>query len=465
MTQTIAQRNARTAAAERQTDATLDYARDNPPVNGTWMKTWQADGDPCVNCAAMDGDTIDADATWNGVEGPPLHPNCVVSGTIISPGPGIDAVTRRNYRGEVIRIYVKPADFLAVTPNHPVLTIHGWVPAGLIREGSYVACATGRQGKLPGHENDDDMPVTIDEIAKAFMLRAFCSRKVIGSRKDFHGDGVNGEISVVWSNRDLMSHRESLVSQLGCYLGFKRPYANAIALTRGGALASGLPGIFLPSARGLGGTRASGFAFSGPVVLSKNGLLLHRSKLDAIVPEIRSDTCSGCSERVSDGFNAISGKISFNRVSEVLRISASSGRPSGSCRDFPLIRCPLLQTSRDTLFPAGRIAILPAERGKLTSRTKNYSLFEKYGTHTAGGYASGFPDIRQSAAGTVTFRKVIKTERRYLSSPAHVYNLQTSTGHYIANGIILKNCECALELNERYFGFAEILARQIWNEE
>lgn len=76
MVQTPAQRNARTAASETKTDNTLQYALDHQPPNGTWMKTWDTEDDPCDACEHLDGSEIDADETWSGVDGPPLHPNC-----------------------------------------------------------------------------------------------------------------------------------------------------------------------------------------------------------------------------------------------------------------------------------------------------------------------------------------------------------------------------------------------------
>src|ERR1017187_686481 len=78
--QTPAQRDARTAATEKASSAVLDYAEANPPDNAVWQKTWNAEGGSCDECAALDGDTIDADALFDGdLDGPPFHPNCECS--------------------------------------------------------------------------------------------------------------------------------------------------------------------------------------------------------------------------------------------------------------------------------------------------------------------------------------------------------------------------------------------------
>ena len=45
--QTPGERDARTAATERATSGTLDYAEANPPDNAVWLKTWQSEGGSC----------------------------------------------------------------------------------------------------------------------------------------------------------------------------------------------------------------------------------------------------------------------------------------------------------------------------------------------------------------------------------------------------------------------------------
>jgi len=70
-------RDSRTDATEQQTDTALSYAADNPPENGSWQKTWNAESDCCDECADLDGTSIAADDQFNGeLDGPPLHPNC-----------------------------------------------------------------------------------------------------------------------------------------------------------------------------------------------------------------------------------------------------------------------------------------------------------------------------------------------------------------------------------------------------
>src|SRR5262249_40357188 len=59
----------------------------------------------------------------------PFHPHCVPAGTLVS-GPTVEKGFRRRYEGELIVISTADGDELAITPNHPVLTDRGWVPAG-----------------------------------------------------------------------------------------------------------------------------------------------------------------------------------------------------------------------------------------------------------------------------------------------------------------------------------------------
>ena len=66
---------------------------------------------------------------------PPYHPNCLLPGTrCITPG-GIIAGNRAKYRGQAIEITFTNGARLSVTPNHLLLTSHGFAPAYLLCEG------------------------------------------------------------------------------------------------------------------------------------------------------------------------------------------------------------------------------------------------------------------------------------------------------------------------------------------
>src|ERR1017187_8196770 len=75
--QTPGERDARTAATEKASSAVLDYAEANHPVNAVWDKTRNAEGGSGKACAALAGETIDADELFDGdLDAPPFHPNC-----------------------------------------------------------------------------------------------------------------------------------------------------------------------------------------------------------------------------------------------------------------------------------------------------------------------------------------------------------------------------------------------------
>ncbi len=79
---------------------------------------------------------IDLDDDFpSGDDGPPFHPNCFASGTIVSAS-GITAQSKRWFHGEVVKILISPENELTVTPNHPILTRRGWVAAGELKQGA-----------------------------------------------------------------------------------------------------------------------------------------------------------------------------------------------------------------------------------------------------------------------------------------------------------------------------------------
>lgn len=79
-------------------------------------------------------------------------------------------VIRREYEGDLVRL-----DGNAVTPNHPVLTPRGWLPAGLIREGDEV----GQYLRVLGHEMLDVRAVEPE------VLRAIVASDVVDMMNPF----------------------------------------------------------------------------------------------------------------------------------------------------------------------------------------------------------------------------------------------------------------------------------------
>lgn len=131
-----------------------------------------------------------------------IHPNCLVpGGTVLAEG--VVAHSCREYNGPVITLETSRGNRITVTPNHPILTTEGFVPAGSIHKGSKIIEATRKYrsflGKAP---NDINIPIPVEQIAHSIVQAGSSSSvRVKGSPVQFHGDGsTNSEVDIVFSN-------------------------------------------------------------------------------------------------------------------------------------------------------------------------------------------------------------------------------------------------------------------------
>lgn len=123
---------------------------------------------------------------------------CVIGSTEVAwPRQRIQGSTSRSHPGPFVQIITAEGHDLTVTPNHPVLTPTGYVPAGLLRPGQHVL-GTG-DAKSP---EVDHVPASAEQVHRA-LRKTGKSERVMGGRMDFHGDGADGEVEVVGANRYL----------------------------------------------------------------------------------------------------------------------------------------------------------------------------------------------------------------------------------------------------------------------
>ena len=191
---TDALRIARTEHVRAHRMATMDSYRRNPHVVKGW--TWASaliPGRTCEACVAMNGTHHSLEETLDD------HPNGLCHpGWVLASGPASVAATSRHYDGELVSIRTASGTELTLTPNHPVLTLSGWVAGGLLQEGNYVVCGVfGENAAASVNKNDYQVPTGVKEIAESFGM---VFREVPCAAEDFHGDGVGSEVYVVRAN-------------------------------------------------------------------------------------------------------------------------------------------------------------------------------------------------------------------------------------------------------------------------
>ena len=132
-----------------------------------------------------------------------IHPNCLVpGGTVLAEG--VMAHSCREYDGPVITLVTSKGNRITVTPNHPILTPEGFVPAGMLQEGQEIIEATGEYRLLLGKApNDINIPTPVEEIGHSLIQTCGGTTvRVKGSPVQFHGDGSSdSEVNIVFPKR------------------------------------------------------------------------------------------------------------------------------------------------------------------------------------------------------------------------------------------------------------------------
>ncbi|HET8777971.1 MAG TPA: minor capsid protein [Candidatus Limnocylindria bacterium] len=193
----IARRNAtmlvRTATTAVHNDAAVSTSRE---TGGRLVFRAVLDARTSAICRARDGEIYRADDPR--LPTPPLHPNCVLGDCLVSPGGRIAAHMERRFEGELIVIRTAAGRELACTPNHPILTRRGWVPAQALHFGEEVVSHGVIDGPAPTRHDVQHVPARMHEIAEALRRAAkMPATEVPVSAPDFHGDGTDGEVAVV----------------------------------------------------------------------------------------------------------------------------------------------------------------------------------------------------------------------------------------------------------------------------
>ena len=341
----------------------------------------------CERCVVLAGRFY----RWN--TGFLRHPRCFPAGTVVS-GPEFEAAARRWYEGELVILTTASGQELSLTANHPVLTRRGWVPAHLLNEGDDVFRSTDSKGTpplvVPHHH---EMPSLIEDVWSSFGVGGLDA--VPTSSEDFHGDGIDGEVDIVYANSALRdrvqapflehSQHESFAGRLGLAGEFDM---------------QGVSEFFDLRDRAHSGSSISGgnllLPFGGAHVrIAGNPGLRSASWRDSGHDDFFSDSRSRNSELFSDSvFRSPSAVGSYDFFGgQDDRVSARWDAPGA-----------------------------------------------EFSIETRTGYRYRGQDLLNRLSGTVEADSLVKVERVQWSG--HVYSLTSSEGWHNANNLIVSNCDC-----------------------
>lgn len=159
------------------------------------------DSRTCLVCGALDGKVY---KTLDEAPALPAHLNCILGDTLISSGTDVSAVSRRAYEGDIFIIRTSSGNCIRSTPNHPILTDRGFLAAKDIHLGQNLVCDGGINRVGLTGKNDYNVESEIEELFHSFVKNGqMMTEKVPTTSKDFHGDGIDDEITVIACNRKL----------------------------------------------------------------------------------------------------------------------------------------------------------------------------------------------------------------------------------------------------------------------
>lgn len=153
-------------------------------------------------CASLDSQIYNLSEKMEGINWPPVHPNCVLPEMVIA-SPDANAITKSYYSGDIFKIRTSHGRWFSVTPNHIMLTSRGWVRAKDLVKGDNVIYYRGWgefTGPFPSSDPADDNGVpTIEKLFASLAELCFVLPVTVpASSEDFKGDVVkDSEISII----------------------------------------------------------------------------------------------------------------------------------------------------------------------------------------------------------------------------------------------------------------------------
>lgn len=330
------------------------------------------------------------------------HDNCFPAGVLVT-GPSVERGFRRRYEGELVVISFAGGKELPVTPNHPVLTPRGWVPAGELRVGEDVFERAGADLASLNVPHENEIPSRIEDVWGAARMNVF--RSVPVSPKDFHGDAGlrKGNVDVVAPDRLLAEvWRFSGVEQRAQTVGAGVAFVLNPLTTLGNGF---LPRIgALGTADGLMGRSRQG------------GSLCRRHAL----------------------------QTQCVRLARGSHLKPSVGEPpvNDAPRHFALGRDQEhAVATRITLGEIGRGVNATHPGNGMVARSGDDSSTEQgFSDALTGLTPQNASNLVERLSGGVKPLRIVDLVRR--EARGHVYNLQTAEGWYSANGVIVHNCKC-----------------------
>lgn len=343
----------------------------------------------------------------DGNPGEPIQ--CIPGDSHLNNGCGVEKLYRRGYTGKLTELVTKTGETLRATSNHPVLTQRGWVAIEDVNLGDYIFKSVNNGVNIfsTSEGNIQNAKPTFTEIFDT-VAKFTPPIRYGGTREQFHGDGViNEDVYIIDTTRGLPSNFEILLDKEICQNFFT--YANRF-----------LDDSFLPTDR-------STLHVFNTLWPTPDSIVRGASKLLSLF---------GCESTHSDE----------------VRLTAVSGLYAGiqkSSSDNTSVHTILFGYKK--LTEAGYIIsndvvvrkIFAIMRFISSNISFKSSAFDKFTSMSAADtkFTSNITDMD-----TFSIKPYCVVHKSFSDFSAQVYNLQTTTGWYVSQDYIIKNCRCTADL-------------------
>jgi phage terminase large subunit len=310
--------------------------------------------------------------------------DCLTGDALVVSPSEVQKAYGRPYSGKLVTITTAGGNKLTGTPNHPVLTSHGWRGLGQLREGDHVVSRCLVQDERPGADpHVADQPAPIAEVARALALaNPGCSERGVTVPVDFHGDGAYGYVDVVTTAR--LFHRRGPAASLNPVpqLNRRRGDLEQAALVAHGAGSQGVLGRGRSRLASLGSSE-----LAHPLTVGRGA-----------APGIRGPLAA------------------FGELALPFGVGSHPDLPGGE----------RVGGSLPADAPFGHLGLEPGNADVDGSRDGEQPPF----------------------AGEVTPDRIVNVSVADAGAGRHVYNLQTASNWYFANNIVSHNCIYVQEATE-----------------
>ncbi|MGH9864813.1 MAG: minor capsid protein [Candidatus Acidiferrales bacterium] len=316
---------------------------------------------------------------------------------------GIQKFYRRRYSGNLTLFITDSGKTLRTTPNHPVLTERGWIPANCVNIGDNIF-KISHEGLFINPYDPENKISSFEEQFRFFEILPFVKRIEAIGREDFHSDvSVNEEVEIIDVKRILPDHIKPGLDKsfLENIFSESNEFFYSVPTSGYHHLLSKFPALRLaPDSVMRGLCQAFAFLFCGSGHAGEHGCA-PVSWLNSVSQKVILDGLSLNAIFMRDGFNALSGDIRFYRLLfwEILCIVCDAMMTD--CQMTALFKMHADSTCRDS------------------------------------GFLRNFPNIE-----TVNIHANRIIDKKTICFSDHVYNLQTESGWYFADEFIVHNCRC-----------------------